>query len=80
MLSAPEGSSVDMLGSLLADAAFMGSSVAWREAFVREIVSVIRERGDAAETARLTAMLEPSVWKGPASLRDTAWAVFRNGK
>jgi len=80
VLSAPEGSSVDMLGSLLVDAAFMGSSVAWREDFVREIVSVIRERGDAAETARLAALLEPSVWKGPASLRDTARAVFRNGK
>jgi len=80
VLSAPEGASVDMLGALLADAAFVGASVPWREDLVREIVAVIRDRGDATETARLKVMLEPSVWKGPASLRDTARAEFGNGK
>jgi hypothetical protein len=69
-----------MLGALLADAAFVGASVPWREDLVREIVAVIRDRGDATETARLKVMLEPSVWKGPASLRDTARAEFGNGK
>lgn len=77
VLSAPEGSSVDMLGALLSDKAFMGPSLAWREAFVKDIVAVIRDRGIASEQARLKAMLEPAVWKGAVSLRDSAWAVFK---
>jgi putative membrane-bound dehydrogenase-like protein len=80
VLSAPEGSSVSMLEALLADKAFMDQSLTWRETFVKDIIAVIRDRGNTAEKARLTAMLEPSVWKGAASLRDTAWAALKNDK
>lgn len=80
VLSAPDGSTVGMLESLMADKSFLDAQHEGREAFVREIVSVIRDRADVVETARLRSLLSAAVWKGPVALRDTALAVFQKGK
>jgi len=80
VLSAPEGSTVEMLESLMAEKSFSDARQEGREAFVREIVSVIRDRADDAETTRLRGILSASAWKGPAALRDTALAVLQKGK
>jgi hypothetical protein len=80
VLSAPEGSTVEMLESMMAEKSFSDAQQEGREAFLREIVSVIRDRADDAETARLRGILSASAWKGPAALRDTALAVLQMGK
>jgi putative membrane-bound dehydrogenase-like protein len=80
VLSAPVGSTVGMLESLMAEKSSLDAQNEGRDAFVREIVSVIRDRADAVETARLRSILSAPAWKGPAALRDTALGVLQKGK
>jgi len=78
--SAAEGSTVDMLESILAAPGFFQAPQAWQEDFLKEAACIFRDRENPSEISRLRALLDPSAWKGPSSLRDTVLATLQGIK